>query len=67
MNNAKLPWSGKCTLAAVAILLLSLAPASLTQTAGDQKPAEWKAVEDVFGFRPASLPVARKVAFVNST
>jgi hypothetical protein len=28
----------------------------VAQTAGDQKPGDWKAVEDIFGFPPANLP-----------
>jgi len=56
MRNAKLSSTDKCALAVVVVFLVSLACTSLAQTAGDQKPGEWKAVEDVFGFPPASLP-----------
>jgi hypothetical protein len=56
MKNAKLSWTDTPTLAVALILLLSLARVSMAQAAGDQKPGEWKAVEDVFGFPPANLP-----------
>ncbi len=56
MKNAKLSWTDKCALAAVFVFLVLPACITVAQTAGDQKPGEWKAVEDVFGFPPASLP-----------
>jgi uncharacterized protein DUF1259 len=56
MKRAKQSWANARTLAVVGILLVSLARTSVAQAAGDQKPAEWKAVEDVFGFPPANLP-----------
>ena len=56
MKSAKLSWTSPCTLAVVVILLVSLANTSAAQSAGDQKPGEWRAVEDVFGFPPANLP-----------
>src|SRR2546430_5943161 len=55
MKNQKPSWTDR-TLAAVVILLASLACISDAQSAGDQKPGEWKTVEDVFGFPPANLP-----------
>jgi Domain of Unknown Function (DUF1259) len=57
MKNTKLSSIRTCPLAAVIILLVSVATTSLTQTPGDQKAAgEWKTVEDVFGFPGANLP-----------
>ena len=56
MKRAKLSWTDTRTLAAVVVLLVSLATTTAAQAAGDQKPGEWKAVEDVFGFPPANLP-----------
>jgi hypothetical protein len=45
-----------CTLAALMIIVASLLTTATAQTSGDQKPGEWKAVEEVFGFAPANLP-----------
>jgi uncharacterized protein DUF1259 len=45
-----------CTLAALMIIVASLLTTAAAQTSGDQKPGEWKAVEEVFGFPPANLP-----------
>jgi hypothetical protein len=56
MKSAKLSWTDTRTLAAVVVLLVSLATTTAAQAAGDQRPGEWKAVEDVFGFPPANLP-----------
>lgn len=56
MKRAKLSWTDTRTLAAVVVLLVSLATTTAAQAAGDQKPGEWKAVEDAFGFPPANLP-----------
>ncbi len=56
MKSAKLLWTNTRTLALALILLASLARTTGAQAAGDQKPAEWKAVEDGFGFPPANLP-----------
>ena len=56
MKNTKLSLVRTCTLAALIILLVSLPAISSAQTAGEQKPAEWKTVEDVFGFPGANLP-----------
>src|SRR5436190_21339509 len=56
MTNSK--WSSVSihTLPAVIIPIVSLQTISLAQAAGEQKPGEWKAVEDVFGFPAANLP-----------
>jgi len=43
-------------LAALIIIVASLLTTATAQTTGDQKPGEWKTVEDVFGFPPANLP-----------
>jgi hypothetical protein len=40
----------------ITILLVCLAAISSAQTAAEQKTAEWKTVEDVFGFPGANLP-----------
>src|SRR6516162_7265679 len=56
MKRAKLSCIGKCILASGVLLLTSLGCTSVAQTAGDQQPGEWKAVEDIFGFPPANLP-----------
>jgi len=57
MKNIKLLSIRTCTLAVVIILLVSLPTTSSAQTTGDQKAAaEWKTVEDVFGFPGANLP-----------
>jgi len=56
MKNSKLLSVSFHTLAALAILVVSLQTISPAQATGDQKSGEWKAVEDVFGFPPASLP-----------
>ncbi len=56
MKNSKLLSISTHTLAAVIILVVSLQATSPVQATGDQKPGEWKAVEDVFGFPPANLP-----------
>jgi hypothetical protein len=55
MKNTKRSRTYKQAFLIVAILFVSLANA-LAQGAGEQKAADWKAVEDVFGFRPANLP-----------
>jgi Domain of Unknown Function (DUF1259) len=56
MNNIKLSLMNSCMLAAAIILVVSQCTTSPAQTTGDQKPGEWKTVEDVFGFPPANLP-----------
>jgi hypothetical protein len=56
MKSTKQSWSSTRTLAVVVILLVSLARTTVAQTVADQKPGEWKAAEDVFGFPPANLP-----------
>jgi hypothetical protein len=56
MKSTKQSWTSTRTLAAVVILLVSLAGTTVAQRAEDQKTGEWKAVEDVFGFPPANLP-----------
>ena len=56
MRNSKLLSVNFYTLASLIILVVSLQTISPAQASGDQKPGEWKAVEDVFGFPPASLP-----------
>jgi len=57
MKNTKQLSVRTCTLAAVIIFLMSLSTPSQAQTPGDQKAAaEWKTVEDVFGFPGANLP-----------
>jgi len=56
MKSAKLLWTNARTLTVIVILLASLARTAVAQAPGDQKPGEWKAVEDVFGFPPANLP-----------
>jgi hypothetical protein len=56
MKNSKLLSISTYILASAIILVGSLGSSSPAQTAGDQKPGEWKAVEDVFGFPPANLP-----------
>ncbi len=56
MKNTKASLGKTCALAVATLLLISVSPA---QTAADQKPApaaEWKSVEDVFGFPGANLP-----------
>lgn len=44
-----------CTLAAVIVVLFSIGAAP-AQTAGPELTAEWKTVEDIFGFPAAQLP-----------
>lgn len=56
MKNSKLLSGSFHTLAAVTILVVSLQTTSPAQATGDQKPGEWKTVEDVFGFPAANLP-----------
>jgi len=56
MKNTKLLLIPSCTLAALIIIVASLLTTATAQTTGDQKPGEWKTVEDVFGFPPANLP-----------
>src|SRR6266581_6056851 len=56
MKNTKRSWTHKLPFLMVVTLFVSLANTALAQGAGDQKAAEWKAVEDVFGFPPANLP-----------
>jgi Domain of Unknown Function (DUF1259) len=56
MKSAKLLWTNARTLSVIVILLASLARTAVAQAPGDQKPGEWQAVEDVFGFPPANLP-----------
>jgi hypothetical protein len=56
MKNIKRWWTYKLPFLMVVTLLISLANTALAQGAGDQKAAEWKAVEEVFGFPPANLP-----------
>src|SRR5216683_377707 len=56
MKNSKLLLIPSCTLAALIIIVASLLTTATAQTTGDQKPGEWKTVEDVFGFPPANLP-----------
>lgn len=56
MKSAKQSWTAGRCLAAVAVFLIWLAGTAVAQTAGGQKPDEWKTVEDVFGFAPANLP-----------
>ena len=56
MKSTELSCTGKCILALGYLLLGSLGCTSVAQTAGDQKPGDWKAVEDIFGFPPANLP-----------
>jgi hypothetical protein len=56
MKNSKLSSISSYTLAVLILVVVSLHTPSRGQTSGDQKPGEWKAVEDVFGFPPANLP-----------
>jgi hypothetical protein len=59
MTNTRMPLINACSLAAVSILLVWLPKISPAQTKGDPKPtgaAEWKNVEDVFGFPGDILP-----------
>jgi hypothetical protein len=56
MKSAKLLWTNTRNLTVIVVLLASLAGTAVAQAPGDQKPGEWKAVEDVFGFPPANLP-----------
>jgi Domain of Unknown Function (DUF1259) len=56
MKNITLSLIPSGTLAALIIIAASLLTTARAQTSGDQKPGEWKAVEDVFGFPPANLP-----------
>jgi hypothetical protein len=52
MKHTKVSLIATCTFAAVIILVVSRQTTSPAQATGDQKPGEWKAVEDVFGFPP---------------
>ncbi len=54
MKNSR--WLNIHILAAVIILVVSLQTISPAQATGEQKPGEWKTVEDVFGFPAANLP-----------
>jgi hypothetical protein len=58
MKSAKQSWTAGRSVAAVVIFLIWLVGTAVAHTTGDQKPGEWKAVEDVFGFPrpPANLP-----------
>jgi hypothetical protein len=56
MRNSKWLSASIRTLAALISLVVSLQTISPAQAAGEQKPGEWKAVEDVFGFPAANLP-----------
>jgi hypothetical protein len=56
MKHTKVSLIATCTFAAVIILVVLRQTTSPAQATGDQKPGEWKAVEDVFGFPPANLP-----------
>jgi len=56
MKSAQQSWTADRTLAAIVIFLIWLAGTAVAQTTGDQKPGEWKAVEDVFGCPLANLP-----------
>ncbi len=57
MKNKTQSRTGTCILTAVVVLLIvSSSHSALAQATGDQKPGEWKAIEDVFGFPPANLP-----------
>jgi hypothetical protein len=56
MKNSKLLSISTHTFAAVIFLVALLHTTSPAQTTGGQKPVEWKAVEDVFGFPAANLP-----------
>jgi len=55
MKHSKLLSIGLHTVAVV-VLILSLQTTSPAQSSADQKPGEWKDVEEVFGFPPANLP-----------
>ncbi len=57
MKSVKQSWTAGRNLAVVVIFfLIWLTGTPVAQTAGDQNPGEWKAVEDVFGFPAANLP-----------
>jgi Domain of Unknown Function (DUF1259) len=56
MKSTKQSWARTRILRVVFILFASLTGVAAAQAAGDQKPGEWKAIEDVFGFSPANLP-----------
>src|SRR6266705_1083264 len=56
MRNSKWLSVSIHTLAALVSLVVSLHTISPAQATGEQKPGEWKAVEDIFGFPPANLP-----------
>src|SRR5713226_1902867 len=47
--SRKLSWISASTLTTITILLVCLAAISSAQTAGEQKAAEWKGVEDALG------------------
>lgn len=51
----KFPSIKTCTLAAVVVVLFSIRIAT-AQTAGPELAAEWKTVEDIFGFPGTQLP-----------
>jgi hypothetical protein len=54
MKDTKLSLIPSCT--ALIIIVASLLTTATAQTSADQKPGDWMAVEDVFGFPPANLP-----------
>src|SRR6266487_1872897 len=63
MRNSRWLSANIRTLAALISLVVSLHTISPAQATGEQKPGDWKAVEDVFGFPAANL--AGRVARFN--
>lgn len=56
MNTAQIRLIKACTVAAVVLCLFVIASAQITDAQQSTASGEWKDVEAVFGFPPASLP-----------
>src|SRR5215470_17762199 len=56
MKNSKLCTIIMLAFVATVLVLVMLRGAAWAQAAADQKPGEWKTVEDIFGFQAANLP-----------